>query len=139
MNVYGRSSAEEAAAARLKSCGVGDGIWSKNDSEDSIKSKEKLPPVSSVSNASVTSSSSADIRNCDDNNELDVFDDDEDSVQLSRTTSESSQAIESYASLLSASNYSFSAAVAPISSEIINTGSAYQSIIQQKEDQKSIR
>ena len=100
MNVEGRSSAEEAAAARAISCQIGDGIWSKTDEtlEDNTD-KETLHPASALSKRSLTS---LEIRNYDDDDGIS----DDDDVRLQREKD-----CASFAS--SASNYSFSAAVAP--------------------------
>ena len=139
MNVHGRSSAEEAAAARAKSCGVGDGLWNKADTKDEVTSEKQFQPSSRASQLSASSSSSIEIRNCEDNNDIPVFNDDDDSIHLNRTKSELSNANESYASSLSASNYSFSAAVAPISSENINTTSLNKFSALQGDVQQSYR
>ena len=139
MNVYGRSSAEEAAAARARSCGIGDGIWNKTNTEDEVTSEKQFPPSSRASKLSENSSSSIGIRSCGDNTEIPVFDDDDDSIHLNPIKSESSNANDSYASSLSASNYSFSAAVAPITSENINTTSLNKFTSLQEDVQQSYR
>ena len=128
MNVEGRSSAEEAAAARAISCQIGDGIWSKNEEslEENIENKNLRPP-SAVSKRSITSNASLEIRNYDGDEGIS----DDDDVQLQRTKDRAS-----FAS--SASNYSFSAAVAPNSLPNIENKQKNNSSIKRNNSQKSV-
>ena len=112
MNVQGRSSAEEAAAARAISCQIGDGIWSKADGslKENTEEEEKLHPSACLSKRSSGSTASLEIKNYDEDDG--ILDDDEEEVGLHRASDR-----ESYSS--TASNYSFSAAVAPKANESI--------------------
>ena len=129
LNVEGRSSAEEAAAARAISCQIGDSIWSKNNEhlEENIE-KESLHPTSAVSKKSITSNESLEIRNYDGDDGIS----DDDGIQLQRADDQ-----ESIAS--SASNYSFSAAVAPNSMPNIEIKTKNSSSIKRRNSQRSIR
>ena len=113
LNVHGRSSAEEAAAAAALTREIGENILSEEGEKSDIK--ENLHPKSNTSKLSATSSTSIGIRNVDDDNGLSVFDDDDTSIDIEGRKSETSHANQSIDLSLSASNYSFSAAVAPIS------------------------
>ena len=131
LNVYGRSSAEEAAAAAALTHEIGENILSEEGAKSDIK--ENLHPKSNTSKLSATSSTSIGIRNGDDDdNGLSVFDDDDDtSIDIEGRKSETSHANQSIDLSLSASNYSFSAAVAPISldnqsTKRVNTSNSQQ-------------
>ena len=130
LNVYGRSSAEEAAAAAALTHEIGENILSEEGAKSDIK--ENLHPKSNTSKLSATSSTSIGIRNGDDDdNGLSVFDDDDTSIDIEGRKSETSHANQSIDLSLSASNYSFSAAVAPISldnqsTKRVNTSNSQQ-------------
>ena len=129
MNVHGRSSAEEAAAAAALTREIGENILSKEG--EKIDVKENLHPKSNTSKLSATSSTSIGIRNGDDDNGLLVFEDDDTSIDIEGRKSEASHANQSIDLSLSASNYSFSAAVAPISldnqsTKRVNTSNSQQ-------------
>ena len=129
LNVHGRSSAEEAAAAAALTREIGENILSKEGEKSDVK--ENLHPKSNTSKLSATSSTSIGIRNGDDDNGLSVFEDDDTSIDIEGRKSEASHANQSIDLSLSASNYSFSAAVAPISldnqsTKRVNTSSSQQ-------------
>ena len=130
LNVYGRSSAEEAAAAAALTHEIGENILSEEGAKSDIK--ENLHPKSNTSKLSATSSTSIGIRNGDDDdNGLSVFNDDDTSIDIEGRKSETSHANQSIDLSLSASNYSFSAAVAPISldnqsTKRVNTSNSQQ-------------
>ena len=130
LNVHGRSSAEEAAAAAALTRQVGENILSEEGEKTDIK--ENLHPKSNTSKLSTTSSTSVGKRNGDDDNGLTVFEDDDDtSIDIEGRKSETSYANQSIGLSLSASNYSFSAAVAPISldnqsTKRVNTSNSQQ-------------
>ena len=129
LNVHGRSSAEEAAAAAALTREIGENILSKEG--EKIDVKENLHPKSNTSKLSATSSTSIGIRNGDDDNGLLVFEDDDTSIDIEGRKSEASHANQSIDLSLSASNYSFSAAVAPISldnqsTKRVNTSNSQQ-------------
>ena len=129
LKVYGRSSAEEAAAAAALTHEIGENILSEEGAKSDIK--ENLHPKSNTSKLSATSSTSIGIRNGDDDNGLLVFEDDDTSIDIEGRKSEASHANQSIDLSLSASNYSFSAAVAPISldnqsTKRVNTSSSQQ-------------
>ena len=129
LNVYGRSSAEEAAAAAALTREIGENILSKEGEKSDVK--ENLHPKSNTSKLSATSSTSIGIRNGDDDNGLSVFEDDDTSIDIEGRKSEASHANQSIDLSLSASNYSFSAAVAPISldnqsTKRVNTSNSQQ-------------
>ena len=129
LNVHGRSSAEEAAAAAALTREIGENILSKEGEKSDAK--ENLHPKSNTSKLSATSSTSIGIRNGDDDNGLSVFEDDDTSIDIEGRKSEASHAHQSIDLSLSASNYSFSAAVAPISldnqsTKRVNTSNSQQ-------------
>ena len=129
LNVHGRSSAEEAAAAAALTREIGENILSKEGEKSDVK--ENLHPKSNTSKLSATSSTSIGIRNGDDDNGLSVFEDDDTSIDIEGRKSEASHANQSIDLSLSASNYSFSAAVAPISldnqsTKRVNTSNSQQ-------------
>ena len=129
LNVHGRSSAEEAAAAAALTREIGENILSKEGEKSDVK--ENLHPKSNTSKLSATSSTSIGIRNGDDDNGLSVFEDDDTSIDIEVRKSEASHANQSIDLSLSASNYSFSAAVAPISldnqsTKRVNTSNSQQ-------------
>ena len=129
LNVHGRSSAEEAAAAAALTREIGENISSKEGEKSDAK--ENLHPKSNTSKLSATSSTSIGIRNGDDDNGLSVFEDDDTSIDIEGRKSEASHANQSIDLSLSASNYSFSAAVAPISldnqsTKRVNTSNSQQ-------------
>ena len=130
LNVHGRSSAEEAAAAAALTREIGENILSKEGEKSDAK--ENLHPKSNTSKLSATSSTSVGIRNGDDDNGLSVFEDDDDtSIDIEGRKSEASHANQSIDLSLSGSNYSFSAAVAPISldnqsTKRVNTSNSQQ-------------
>ena len=129
LNVHGRSSAEEAAAAAALTREIGENILSKEGEKSDVK--ENLHPKSNTSKLSATSSTSIGIRNGDDDNGLLVFEDDDTSIDIEGRKSEASHANQSIDLSLSASNYSFSAAVAPISldnqsTKRVNTSNSQQ-------------
>ena len=129
LNVHGRSSAEEAAVAAALTREIGENILSKEGEKSDVK--ENLHPKSNTSKLSATSSTSIGIRNGHDDNGLSVFEDDDTSIDIEGRKSEASHANQSIDLSLSASNYSFSAAVAPISldnqsTKRVNTSSSQQ-------------
>ena len=129
LNVHGRSSAEEAAAAAALTREIGENILSKEGEKSDAK--ENFHPKSNTSKLSATSSTSIGIRNGDDDNGLSVFEDDDTSIDIEGRKSEASHANQSIDLSLSASNYSFSAAVAPISldnqsTKRVNTSNSQQ-------------
>ena len=129
LNVHGRSSAEEAAAAAALTREIGETILSKEGEKSDVK--ENVHPKSNTSKLSANSSTSIGIRNGDDDNGLSVFEDDDTSIDIEGRKSEASHANQSIDLSLSASNYSFSAVVAPISldnqsTKRVNTSNSQQ-------------
>ena len=136
--MLGRSSAEEAAAAGAKVWDVGKGTWSRGkNTSDENTNQEILHPGSCKSKLSAISSSSIDIKDYGDDDNFSGPDDGDESLQKHGTIDEHFQSHNSLASSLSASNYSFSAAVAPICVKEKNSNSGNKSSNIERDEQRT--